>query len=80
MENGFPGFPEVFQGFFRAVIPRIVVAREERLEAESLKVVLQELVGPFAARLAVEELLRHLAGFRRLDGAEEQGESGDAKI
>ena len=23
------GFPEVFQGLFRAVIPRIVVAREE---------------------------------------------------
>ena len=45
------GFPEVFQRLFRAVIPRIVVAREA-----------------FAAGLAVEELLRHLAGFRRLDG------------
>ena len=36
------GFPEVFQRLFRAVIPRIVVAREEGLEAESLKVFLQD--------------------------------------
>ena len=33
----FSRFSEVFQGLFRAVIPRIVVAREERLEAEALK-------------------------------------------
>ena len=59
------GFPEVFQGLFRAVIPRIVVAREEGLQSKSLKVRLYALRrAPAAITLPFDDIRLKPTGCR----------------